>query len=277
MKALEEKILFNEGNGITANLHKLSSFDFNWHYHESVYELTLICEGNGQRYAGDCISAYGINDLVLIPPGLPHTWSSNQQNDSNVAIVIQFSSDIFSPLGELSKLNSFLGMTSGYSFSADEAIKVKESCFELLELEEVPRLCALLNLLDRLRLLKYNTLSSHAYSPSLDLESRRRMDKLHGFLAAHKTGFKVPELASHLHMSESTLRRFIKKNTGRSLIEYNNEIRIGHSCAQLINTKLPVIELAMDCGFENLSHFNRVFKKLKNKTPREFRNAYIEG
>ena len=170
-----------------------------------------------------------------------------------------------------------MAMNSGYSFSAAEAIKVKQACIELLELDGVPKFCALLNLLDRLRLLECSTLSSHAYSPLLDQESRGRMDKLHGFLAAHKTGFKVPDLASYLHMSESTLRRFIKQNTGRSLIEYNNEIRIGHACAQLINTKLPIIELAMDCGFENLSHFNRVFKKLKNKTPSQYRKAYIGG
>ena len=225
--------------------------------------------GSGQRYVGDSLSTYGDNDLVLIPPNLPHSWSSHAQSVKNDAIVIQFSKNLIYEDGELSDLSQFINSMCGFSFAVNATLR--KEIINLLELNGVSKYIAFIALLDSLRQLPRSELSSLAYSPSLNRESRETMDKLHQYLTVEAGAFKVASLAGKLGMSESTLRRFIKKNTGRTVIDYHNEMRLGRACEELLESNKSISEIALNCGFYNLSHFNRLFKKMKKVTPREYR------
>jgi YesN/AraC family two-component response regulator len=82
------------------------------------------------------------------------------------------------------------------------------------------------------------------------------------------------ELAKHVNMTAVSLSRFIKKRTGKTFIDSLNEIRIGHASRMLIDTTHSVSEICYQCGFMNLSNFNRIFKKKKGITPSEFRKNF---
>ncbi|MCY1559897.1 HTH-type transcriptional activator RhaS [compost metagenome] len=75
-------------------------------------------------------------------------------------------------------------------------------------------------------------------------------------------------------MQEVSFSRFIKKRTGKTFIDILNEIRLGHASRMLIDTTNTVFEIAYNCGFNNISNFNRVFKKKKNTTPKSFRENF---
>ncbi|MBS1654603.1 MAG: helix-turn-helix transcriptional regulator, partial [Bacteroidetes bacterium] len=82
------------------------------------------------------------------------------------------------------------------------------------------------------------------------------------------------EAARLASMTEVAFSRFFKLRTGKTFVDTLNEIRLGHASRMLIETTQSVTEVAYKCGFNNMSNFNRIFKKKKDCTPKEFRLAY---
>ena len=82
----------------------------------------------------------------------------------------------------------------------------------------------------------------------------------------------LAEVARIASMTEVSFSRFFKSRTGISFIDSLIEIRLGHASRKLIDTTESVAEVAYNCGFNNISNFNRIFKKKKGCTPKEFRD-----
>ena len=78
-------------------------------------------------------------------------------------------------------------------------------------------------------------------------------------------------------MTESAFNRFFKLRTGMTFVDSLTEIRLGHASRLLIETTQSISEIAYDCGFNNISNFNRIFKKKKGCTPKELRESYEQG
>ena len=78
-------------------------------------------------------------------------------------------------------------------------------------------------------------------------------------------------------MTEVSLSRFFKLRTGKTFVDALCEIRLGHASRMLIETTQSVNEIAFKCGFNNMSNFNRIFKKKKACTPKEFRDTYTSS
>jgi transcriptional regulator GlxA family with amidase domain len=78
-------------------------------------------------------------------------------------------------------------------------------------------------------------------------------------------------------MAEVSLSRFFRFRTGKTFIDTLNEVRLGHASRMLIDTTNSINEIAYKCGFNNMSNFNRIFKKKKEITPKEFRQTYASG
>jgi transcriptional regulator GlxA family with amidase domain len=85
------------------------------------------------------------------------------------------------------------------------------------------------------------------------------------------------EVAGVVNMTEVSFSRFIKKRTGNTFIDSLNEIRLGHASRMLIDTTHSIAEISYNCGFNNISNFNRIFKKKKTCTPKEFRENFNSG
>lgn len=78
-------------------------------------------------------------------------------------------------------------------------------------------------------------------------------------------------------MTESAFSRFFKLRTGITFIDCLTEVRLGHASRMLIDTTKTIAEIAYSCGFNNISNFNRIFKKKKGCTPKELRESYDQG
>ncbi|MDH3322992.1 MAG: AraC family transcriptional regulator, partial [Flavobacteriaceae bacterium] len=72
-----------------------------------------------------------------------------------------------------------------------------------------------------------------------------------------------------------SFNRFIKRRTGTTFITYVNHTRIGFATRWLLETELSIGEISYRCGFNNIANFNRLFKKEKHCTPKEFRNEFV--
>ncbi len=84
----------------------------------------------------------------------------------------------------------------------------------------------------------------------------------------------LSQIAQHVGMSESTLNRFFHRLMGQSVSQYLIDVRLARACSLLISTDLSIAILSNRAGFQNLSNFNRLFRKNKQTTPKEFRKRY---
>jgi len=262
---------------------KANSFGFHWHYHPEI-ELCYIHKGAGTRMVGDSVRAFSEVDLVLVGSNLPHTWISHHYTNNNLdnmeVFVVQFLPEIIPliwlSLPEFRKVSSLMKEASqGIFFKNIDTLKIK-----LLAVDNysgIDKLLRLLELLDQLSLeTDIEKLASHNYSPFLSHENEKRMQNVFGHIHAHfRDQLTLHKIADIACMNEASFCRYFKKNTGRTLTEYVNDLRINHACQLLLETTNPIAEIAEDVGFNSFTNFNRCFTTRKKVSPRTFRKVVI--
>jgi len=84
----------------------------------------------------------------------------------------------------------------------------------------------------------------------------------------------MQDAAAHTHLSRSAFSRFFQRATGKRFARYVNERRVGRACQLLAETDRNIAVIALDCGFGNLSNFNRRFKEVRGVVPRVYRRKF---
>jgi transcriptional regulator GlxA family with amidase domain len=119
------------------------------------------------------------------------------------------------------------------------------------------------------------TLSSSSFARTGTTTESRRVNKVQKYINEnYKNEIHLNDMADLVNMSPASFSRFFKLRTGRSLTDYITDIRIGHATRMLVDTTTTIAEIGYSCGFNNLSNFNRIFKKKKACSPKEFREQY---
>jgi AraC-like DNA-binding protein len=261
-------------------------FPFNWHYHPEV-ELTLIAKGCGLRFVGDSVEQFQEGDLCLIGANLPHTWASSPDAPSGVcSLVIQFLPEhwgqTFWNLPELRLGRDLLARaTQGLAFGGCAREAAAQA---ILQLRKTPagswrRLENLVTLLDRLAAgSAYRPLASTTYTPNANPQVDKRLGQILGFVHANLALELTQQKAAHaVGFSPQAFSRFFKRALGKTFVGYVNELRIRHVCRDLLETERSISEIAYAAGFNNLSHFNEQFRRLKRMPPREYRARIRTG
>lgn len=255
----------------------LPSFDFFWHFHPE-YELTYIERGSGKRLVGDSYEKFAAGDLVLLGPYLPHTWvSEGKAKNAHAAVVMQFSTEFIEPflsLPEFADIKKMLAKAaSGLRFPLLRNSQIPESILHMPQLQGVEAVCGLCNLLQKMTKAKSYPLASAYFQPLKGKEDENRVNKVFLYVQHHfKTKVSLPKAASLIHLSESAFCKFFKKASGKTFSDYVNDIRVAHAAGLLTETDKPIAAIAYESGFESLTYFNRVFRKKKKITPRQYRS-----
>lgn len=87
----------------------------------------------------------------------------------------------------------------------------------------------------------------------------------------YKKSISLNNVASVVHISASRLAHIIRDKLNTNFTSYLNEVRIEKAKFLLSNTKLSIKEIAYNVGFQNLSHFNHLFKRVADLSPSEYR------
>ena len=123
----------------------------------------------------------------------------------------------------------------------------------------------------------YKTLSTTSFATVVESESSRRVKKVKDYISAHHSEqIRLDSLASLVGMTPTAFSRFFKTHTNQTLSDYIIDIRLGHAIRLLVDTSMTCSEICYMCGFNNISNFNRLFRKKKGCTPMEFREKYIK-
>ena len=90
----------------------------------------------------------------------------------------------------------------------------------------------------------------------------------------YATSISTKDIAHHLNLTTNSFCKLFKKLTNKSFITYLNEYRIHRAVNLIENSDDNISEIAYQCGFENLSYFSKVFFRVKNMTPVDYRKNY---
>ncbi len=285
-KLLREVIPLTQNDCFTIFSRVKDHFDFPLHTHEE-FELNLIIHaGKAKRIIGDHISEIEDLELVLVGPNLQHGWFTHKCNSKTIhEITIQFHRDLFDDKllrrNQLSFIKTMFDKSlRGILFSKETIKSIMPRIIDLTKKHGFDSVLELMSILHDLSISRNIKILSDSSFTNVDTFSynSRRIEKVMEYINRHfDKAVTLTEVAKVASMSETAFSRFFKSRTGNTFVDTLNEIRLGHASRMLIETTNNITEIAFKCGFNNISNFNRIFKKRKNCTPKEFRETYSDS
>lgn len=258
-----------------------------FHFHKD-YEILFNIENSGTRFIGDSIQRFNNGDLVIVGPHIPHYWHSDDKYFEGLddlmakVILIQFEKtflgDKFFSIPEMKKIDEFLAKTSyGVRFRGRDAAKIGEKIIQISDEEGWRRLVLMIEMLCMMsEATEAQLLSSRAYTEAFKYSDQKKMTELFNFMVQnHNREISLDEISKYAAMNKTAFCRYFKKSTSKTFSDALNEIRISFACKQLINTDKTVSEIAFECGFNNISYFNRLFQRIKKVTPLVYRKNHL--
>lgn len=277
-----EKVRKPHDASLRAFVRKEQQFPFEWHYHPE-FELTLITAGRGRRFVGDHIADFREGDLVLLGPLLPHTWRSapSRTGRRRRAIVVQFLENFLgTALNECTELGQVQGLLNrsrhGLQFHGRRRVVAARQLEALVKMRGAKKLAELVNILDGLAVTReINPLASQAYAvPRKRFTSTRIASVLETIHQDYQRPLRQTDMARAAGLSGAAFGRNFRRATGTTLVDYVNDLRVGHACRMLAESMSPITDICFESGFTNLSNFNRCFLRRRGMTPSQFRSQF---
>jgi AraC-like DNA-binding protein len=246
-----------------------------WHSHRAV-ELTLVESGAGTRYVRNQIAPFGRGDLVLLRSEVSHLW---QAAGTCEGITVHWDLPATHSLWtcpEMLPVQSFLERAAeGIQLTGATARVVAQRIRELADVGGPSRLAVFLQLLADLadsspadqRVLLARTPDSPA-----EKHQRKSIEAAVQHIFTHlQESIRLEHLLRITHMSRPTFCRHFRQQMGRSVREFVQEVRLAAVRRELEATDRAVTEIALECGFSQVSFFNRVFRRAFGCAPSNYR------
>ena len=285
MTASLEKISVKEDESFHIGIFQDNMEKSTWHYHNN-YEISFITEGSGKRIVADSIEEFQPGDLVFIGRNLPHVWivDKEQRTPSSRSlemVFLQFTSEVVCPqmlsLPEFKYIARAMTLSErGIQIVGHTLNEVSEIMLQLPYLKSFDRMLHFFKLMDIIGRSETNIkLASKEYLRMRFTTQNKRIAAIHEYLMNHyREDLDLKQLAELVNMAEGSLCRFFKMNMGMTVFEYLNQLKIEFACKLLMDNDLNILKVCLDSGFNNLSHFNKQFRKINGVPPSEYRNRF---
>lgn len=263
--------------------HTLNKF----HFHKE-YEILYNIENSGTRFVGDSIRRFSNGDLVLVGPHIPHYWHSDDRYFEGVedlmakVVLIQFDEEFlgekFISMPEMQSIKDlFFKASHGIRFKGRDATKIGDKIIQISEEKGWRKMLLMIEMLCMMSESKdFELLSSRGFTEASKFANREKISDLFNFMVSnYNRDLKLEEIAERANMNISAFCRYFKKSTSKTFSHALNEVRIGFACKHMINSDKSISEIAFDCGYNNVSYFNRVFKTIKRITPQKYRKMHV--
>ncbi|MEP7269698.1 MAG: AraC family transcriptional regulator [Saprospiraceae bacterium] len=248
-----------------------------WHFHPEI-ELVYIKTGSAKRHIGNHISEYINGDLVLLGPNLPHYGFTERLIGHRSEIVIQmkpeFLGNTFFEIPEMKEIqNLFIKASSGIVFTGHTKDFIGHQLDALAEKESFEKLIGLLKVFRALAISEeYELLNTSRPSLVFKKQDNDKIERVYDYVRTHFTEtISLEDISDVVSMEVPSFCRYFKRVTGKTFTEFVNDFRVTHACKLLSESDLPVSAICFESGFNNSSHFNRLFKATTGKTPLEYR------
>jgi len=285
MTAFLEKIGLKDDESFVIGIFQDNMENSTWHYHNN-FEISFILEGSGKRIVGDSIEEFQPGDLVFIGRNLPHVWIADKEtraptNRTLEMVFLQFSTDVVSPqllmLPEFKFIAKAMALSErGIQIVGQTLNEVSELMLQLPYLKSFDRMLHFFKLMDIIGRSRTNIqLASKEYLKMRFTTGNKRIALIHEYLMNnYREQVDLSQLAGLVNMAEGSLCRFFRTNMGMTVFEYLNQLKVELACKLLMDKDLSILEVCLDSGFNNLSHFNKQFKKINGLPPSEYRDRF---
>jgi AraC-like DNA-binding protein len=258
---------------------RLNNFFF-WHFHPE-FELVFINGANGTRHVGEHIARFEGSDLVFIGGNIPHlNFDFGIKTDYEKTVLhIQpdFLGEAFVKTPELFDIQKLVEKSArGIAFLGETKAKAGKMLQKLHDLPPFEQFLEVLNILNFLAKSSETELLHDApVKNQYNKKAQQRLQILYRFIDEnYQRKIEISEIALVSHMSEAAFCRYFKKMTRLTFTDFLNNYRISQAKRLLLLDK-NVSETCYECGFESLSYFNRIFKKITLENPLAFKKRYF--
>lgn len=251
------------------------------HYHE-CYEIVFYVSAEVEMYVDDQHFNLASHDLIIIPPRKLHSVISHQSqtyiryvfyftdeqikqafaNSSNPKAAQFFTDNICRKLSPPAKACIRMNNVFQNMYEHKTMLSYKNS--DLLKTYASAALQEIVFLSE-----KYIEKTKTVDTPS-------PIEQILQYINEHYSeNVTLDILTTNFYMDKSYICRLFQKTMGISVINYLQYKRIIEAQKLLVNSDLPIIDICMDCGFNSVQHFYRVFKKITNLTPTQYKKYLL--
>lgn len=249
-----------------------------WHYHPEI-EMVFVNGGSGKRQIGSHVSYYTDGDLILIGSNLPHCGFTDTHTGNKNETVIQMKADFlgqeFLALNE-SKflLELFNKAKGGIAFGQS----TKNAVGNLIEeMENQPPFTRLLTLLGVLKEMEgsndFKILNASGFSMEMQIQDNDRINMIFNYVKDHfQEQISLETIAEMSSMTVPSFCRYFKKITKKTFTRFVNEYRVVHASKLLAEKHIGITNISYESGFNNFSHFNKIFHEFTGKSASQYRH-----
>jgi AraC-like DNA-binding protein len=257
-------------------------FSTDFHFHKEC-QLVYVLAGSGIRIIGHSIERFEKGDLTFVGSNVPHVWysdsASDQDREEAMSLALYINADAIceqlSMWIDTKEIHQFFKESErGIKIEGEKKAMICGIMEPMLEQRNITQLSSFLRIMDILRE-PADTVWLNAPDPisTYSAQPPGRIPKLMGFIHQNfKEQITLQQAASVSGLQLHAFCRFFKSLTNRTFSEFLNDVRIGFACNLLQQSELSVTQIALECGYVNISYFNRCFKKINKMTPKEYRH-----
>ncbi len=246
-----------------------------WHYHPAM-ELACFTAGEGTRFVGDHIAPFAAGDLVLLGEKLPHYWHARGRT---AGCAVQWHFPHGHPFWSFPETAALAGLfknaARGLHYRGRTAIALAAALQALAQSGGPDRLGQLLHLFALMNAAPAGdvaALSSRNFSfPTASVHQQAIGAAVRHLLANFRDVIRLDDVLRLTGMSKPTFARQFKQHSGKTFSEFINQIRLQAVCRELAQTDDAVMEIALACGFTQISFFNRLFRRVHRCSPSRYR------
>lgn len=252
------------------------------HWHEE-YEFLVITKGTGTASLNTRTTHIAAGDILFINTGIVHSFRG-EMDDPLGFFALDFGRELLSSYGNDDIQQKYISRQANGELIFRDHFRREDPVWECIHtpLEEIHALCAqnmeeneLLIKSDLLRIWHYLCRDAEATAFSLKKKDDEKVLMIKQILQYIQENYAqnltLSGLAERFHMSEGQFCRFFKSQISMTAIEYLNYYRIGAACDRLKEGTAPISDIALECGYNNISYFNRTFRRYMHCTPGEYR------
>lgn len=279
MKALPFKVPHGDKASIKVDYEKMPHFYSTYHMHEEL-QLMLIIKGEGTAYIGDKIVHFENGDVFFMGKNLPHVFKDNKKDEVEcitIFFLAEFMGAGFLDLPESNLLAGLITESSrGLTVKGELKDSITKEIWQVYNSDGLERLLTLVTALNKIALSEEIVFLSRPgyHKPKRSIDGQKINDVFDFLMNNYSHEIKLDEVADIAHMTPTAFCRYFKHHTRKTYSLFLNEIRIGHACKMLIDDQLSISQICFNSGFNNISNFNRQFKKISGFTPSEYQKQH---
>lgn len=278
-----EKISPNFGSSILVKKHTefLKEIKAFWHFHPEI-ELAYVNKGKGKTHIGNHLSYFNNSQLLLIGANLPHNGFIDRLTTNGSETLVQFKpeflGDTFFEIPEMKPIHIlFEKAKKGIVFGVKTKQKLGVKIEKLTEKKGFKQILILLEILHTLSKSEdYTILNADGFAFEAQAQNNNKIDEIFKYINENfNQHISLDEIAGLVSMTVPAFCRFFKKSTGKTFTKLVNEYRVVHATKLLSESQSSITDICFECGFNNFSHFNKLFKEFTGKSASKYRNEMM--